>query len=160
MEWVVVIAAGVLLMASIARSNAILRYTLSATAAAKGIDNTPVDPNVIARLQWMMTQEPAILAVLKDVEPLAHVSSAYRCPALNAAVGGVPTSRHQAGLALDFGGLVDEVSAFGYVASRRERLPSSLRLVYLESDHIHVEFFDPLRLLDSSTYPTRFASEV
>jgi hypothetical protein len=31
-----------------------------------------------------------------------HIDSGYRCPALNQAIGGVPTSKHMQGLAADF----------------------------------------------------------
>lgn len=66
----------------------------------RGIDNTP---------------SPAIVAVLRDVtapgmelvrtalgNKVVSVSSGYRCPQLNAAVGSKPTSAHPHGLAVDF----------------------------------------------------------
>jgi hypothetical protein len=141
------------------RSDTLRRYTLSATALAHGINNTPTDPDVIQRLLWMATQEPLILSVLREAEPLAHVTSAYRCAELNQAVGGVASSFHPFGLALDFGGLVNEASAYQYLWGNRQRLPGSLRLVYVESDHIHVEFFDPLGKVGGPSTETRWASQ-
>lgn len=144
--------------AMIVRSDPVRRYSLSATALLQGIDNTPTDPTIIQRLQWMATQEPLVTAVLHEVEPLAIVTSAYRCPQLNAAVGGVPTSYHQQGLALDFGGVSDDLGAVQYMKENADRLPATLRLVLVEVDHIHIEFFDPLGILDAGTNVTRWES--
>ena len=70
----------------------------SATARRLGIDNTPPASAVKA------------LTVLVDgvLDPLREawggpirVNSGYRCPELNEAVGGTPTSQHQRGEAAD-----------------------------------------------------------
>ena len=70
----------------------------SATAARLGIDNTP-SPAIIAALTRTcdVACEPARAIWGVPV----HVNSAYRCPELNKAVGGVPTSEHQYGCAFD-----------------------------------------------------------
>ena len=74
------------------------QLTFSETAIARGIDNRPPPPHVL-RLR-------ALAARLEEVRSLLgaplHITSAYRSPALNAAVGGVPASRHALGLAADF----------------------------------------------------------
>ena len=73
-------------------------FTRSATAQAQGIDNTP-GPEHLANLR----QLAATLERVRDV--LGHpilVSSGYRSPALNRAVGGSATSDHANGLAGDF----------------------------------------------------------
>lgn len=74
-------------------------FVISQTAARKGINNTP-PPEVIENLKELC---------VNILEPLrAHVglpiriSSGYRSPALNAAVGGAKTSQHVFGQACDF----------------------------------------------------------
>lgn len=71
----------------------------SQTAARRGIDNTP-SPAIIENLR-------ATAAVMERVRKLVgdkpiRVSSGYRCPELNAAVGGSKNSAHMQGLAVDF----------------------------------------------------------
>ena len=69
----------------------------SQTAIRKGIDNTP-PPAAIAGLT-------RIAQLLEEVRALVDgpitVSSGYRCPALNKAVGGAANSAHVLGLAAD-----------------------------------------------------------
>lgn len=71
----------------------------SQTAREQNIDNECTDPQIIAN---------AKLVAENCFEPIrAHfgiplpVSSFYRCPELNKAVGGVPDSQHQFGQAID-----------------------------------------------------------
>ena len=73
-------------------------FTFSQTAARKGIDNTPYE-GILDNL--------CVLANgMEDVRNLLnapiHVSSGYRCPALNDALGSKRTSQHVQGLACDF----------------------------------------------------------
>jgi len=65
----------------------------SATAEAKGIDNTP-PASIVAMLQNWATVffEP----MRAQFGPL-RISSGYRCQVLNAAVGGVPNDAHEQG---------------------------------------------------------------
>ena len=72
--------------------------TRSATAKARGIDNTPT-PEIRAKLQTLITE---CLDPIRRIygKPII-VSSGYRCPALNAAVGGVANSQHTTGEAAD-----------------------------------------------------------
>ena len=72
--------------------------TYSQTAVKKGIRNetTPeVEQNLIALVCVVL--DPAREKWGKPI----HVSSGYRCPELNKAVGGVPTSQHLKGEAVD-----------------------------------------------------------
>ena len=72
--------------------------TYSQTAVKKGIRNetTPeVEQNLIALVCVVL--DPAREKWGKPI----HVSSGYRCPELNKAVGGVPTSQHLKGEAAD-----------------------------------------------------------
>jgi len=72
--------------------------TLSQTGARLGFDNSP-PPAVLVYLR----QLAARLELVRELvgRPLV-ISSGYRSPDLNAAVGGAPTSAHVLGLAADF----------------------------------------------------------
>lgn len=70
----------------------------SAKADALKIDNTPPE-NILPNLkQLAMLLESVRTALGKPM----NISSAYRCPKLNEAVGGSKTSAHAIGLAADF----------------------------------------------------------
>lgn len=71
---------------------------LSQEASRKGIDNTPT-PEIIAALTATCQQAEAVRGLL-GVPML--VSSGYRSPALNAAIGGTINSAHCLGYAMDF----------------------------------------------------------
>lgn len=82
----------------LSRRITLARLIHSDTAFARGIDNTPpaeVLPN-LRRLARGLAEVRRLLG-----HPL-DISSGYRSPALNAAVGGVPHSQHAQGLAADF----------------------------------------------------------
>ena len=72
--------------------------TASATAKRKGIDNTP-SPEVTARLTALVAN---VLDPLREAwgKPIV-VTSGYRCPKLNRAVGGAARSQHCKGEAAD-----------------------------------------------------------
>ncbi len=70
----------------------------SQTAARKGIDNG-APPEVVKNLRRLcaILLEP----IREELGPM-QISSGYRCPALNKAVGGSARSQHVYGLAADF----------------------------------------------------------
>ena len=70
----------------------------SETAVALGINNTP-NATVAKRLEDLVVN---VLQPLRDLwgAPII-ISSGYRCNALNAAVGGSPSSQHMLGEAVD-----------------------------------------------------------
>ncbi len=72
-------------------------FVISQTAERLGIDNTP-PPKVIKNLRTLAETicEPARCAL-----GAMKISSGFRCPPLNAAVGGSPTSAHPLGHAGD-----------------------------------------------------------
>lgn len=74
------------------------QFTYSETAEQRGIDNRPEAAHLPAlrRLAAALEEVQALLGA-----PLA-ITSGYRSPALNSAVGGVAHSRHALGLAVDF----------------------------------------------------------
>lgn len=71
----------------------------SQTAARRGIDNTPTPEIVVNLTRTAQTLER--VRVLLGSRPIT-VSSGYRSPALNRAVGGAANSAHLRGLAADF----------------------------------------------------------
>ncbi|MHB0965336.1 MAG: D-Ala-D-Ala carboxypeptidase family metallohydrolase [Bellilinea sp.] len=73
--------------------------TFSSTARRKGIENTP-SLDTITRLTIAAQGMEYVRHLLGD-KPI-HIDSGYRSPALNAAVGGVATSAHLSGYAVDF----------------------------------------------------------
>lgn len=73
-------------------------FTVSETAARQGIDNTPT-PEIIANLKRLTERLEKVRAVFNA--PVL-ITSGYRSPALNAAVGGVKNSAHTTGCAADF----------------------------------------------------------
>ncbi|KWI31905.1 peptidase M15 [Burkholderia ubonensis] len=73
--------------------------TQSQTAARCGIDNTP-PPEIIKNLTRIAQVLEQIRSLL-GARPIV-VTSGYRAPALNQAVGGALSSAHVQGLAVDF----------------------------------------------------------
>ncbi|KUZ70659.1 peptidase M15 [Burkholderia ubonensis] len=73
--------------------------TRSDTARARQIDNTP-SPAAAANLRRLAQTLERVRALLGG-KPM-QITSGYRSPALNRAVGGVSTSAHAQGLAADF----------------------------------------------------------
>ena len=72
--------------------------TKSATAKRLGIDNTPSD-NIKKNLTLFI--EKVLDPIREDWGGPITVSSGYRCPELNAKVGGAKTSGHQYGYCAD-----------------------------------------------------------
>lgn len=73
--------------------------TVSATAARRGLDNTP-PPAILETLKATARRMEQVRAIL-DGQPII-VLSGYRSPAVNAAVKGSRTSAHMTGHAVDF----------------------------------------------------------
>jgi hypothetical protein len=76
----------------------LLQLVRSETADARGIDNA-APPELIGNLTRLAQGLEQVRALLGH--PLA-ISSAYRCPELNAIIGGAPASQHVLGEAADF----------------------------------------------------------
>ncbi|MGH8908855.1 MAG: D-Ala-D-Ala carboxypeptidase family metallohydrolase [Egibacteraceae bacterium] len=73
-------------------------FVVSQEAARRGIDNTPPD-EVVDRLGVVAEALEVAREILEN--PIV-VSSGYRCPSLNALVGGADRSDHLLGYAADF----------------------------------------------------------
>ena len=85
----------------------------SDTADAEGIDNTP-DFEIVSRLTQLALAMERVRSQMGGL-PI-YVSSGYRCPKLNSAVGGASDSAHLYGCACDWTapdfGSVDEICSF------------------------------------------------
>ncbi len=85
-------------MPALSKNFDLTEFTISQTAARSGIDNTPSHADA-ANLKRLVT---TVLQPLRDKlgKPIS-ISSGYRSPLLNRAIGGSPTSAHMAGRAAD-----------------------------------------------------------
>jgi hypothetical protein len=81
---------------NLSNSFSLEQFTFSETAIRKGLDNTPNDEQ-IANLTELAQ---ALERVQQLLGPL-HISSAFRSPKVNAAIGGSTTSAHMEGYAAD-----------------------------------------------------------
>jgi hypothetical protein len=74
-------------------------FTLSQTAARLGLDNSP-DAEALKNLKRLAESLEEVRSALGNVPIL--ISSGYRSPTVNKAVGGAANSAHMSGLAVDF----------------------------------------------------------
>jgi hypothetical protein len=81
---------------NLSNSFSLEQFTFSETAIRKGLDNTPNDEQ-IANLTELAQ---ALERVQQLLGPL-HITSAFRSPKVNSAVGGSTTSAHMEGYAAD-----------------------------------------------------------
>ena len=78
--------------------------TRSETAKARGIRNTPEQEHLLNLVVTAHRMEVVRAILGRPIVP----TSGYRSPTLNRAVGGVPTSDHALGWAVDFAGTIHE----------------------------------------------------
>tara|TARA_Y100000310_G_scaffold287189_1_gene311919 strand:+ start:839 stop:1519 length:681 start_codon:yes stop_codon:yes gene_type:complete len=110
------------------------KLTVSATASRKGLSNQPTSSAHKANLSRLSD-------FLGDLPFKLTVTSAYRSPEVNAAVGGSSSSQHPNGLAVDFvpeGGVSNkDVAAWFY--ENRARFPELDQVIwYTDTTHIHI----------------------
>lgn len=74
-------------------------FTVSETAARQGIDNTP--PSSVMPILNMTARKMEEVRIALGNHPIT-ITSGYRSPKLNAAIGSRPTSAHVQGYAVDF----------------------------------------------------------
>lgn len=110
----------------------------SATARARGITNHP-SPEMLARLKQTAEQMEKVRTILGG-KPIL-VTSGYRGPELNAAVGGVSNSHHAQAQAVDF-----HCPAFGTpydVCKALEAKQKELKydqLIHEQRSWVHISF--------------------
>lgn len=113
----------------LSRNFQLSEFLVSQTAARRGIDNTP-SSEIIARLEALCRH---VLQPLRDhyLRPVT-ISSGYRSPALNRAIGGASSSQHCRGEAADF-----EIPGISNVEVARWMQAS------LNYDQLILEFYTP-----------------
>lgn len=119
-------------------------FIFSSTAKKKGIANIPTF-EVVEHLDELVEK---ILDPLRAAYGMPiNVSSGYRCPELNKAVGGVPTSVHLLGYAADLtvGGSLDRFKEF--VVEWLRKTGTRFDQVLFESDKkgnrwVHIGLYD------------------
>ncbi len=85
-------------------------FTESSTAMARGIDNSL--PNLAVKSAVKELAEK-LLQPLRDAYGSGiRITSGYRCPALNKAVGGAATSAHLTGFAADLQPMNGDIAGF------------------------------------------------
>lgn len=114
--------------------------THSQTATRLGIDNAPVDIETLERIRQAAEQMELVRSLLRD-EPIT-VSSWYRSPALNTAVGSGPTSAHLLGLAVDLicPGFGSPLDIARHLASHSRGTPLRYDQIIHEGSWVHVGF--------------------
>lgn len=108
----------------------------SSTADKLGIDNTPTS-EASAQLSNLVTH---VLDPLREMYGKAiTVNSGYRCPKLNAAVGGAKTSQHMRGEAADItvGSKTENKKLFELI---RDNLPFDQLLNESDYSWVHVSY--------------------
>lgn len=108
-------------------------FTRSDKAKELGITNEPGEKELSAlRVLVSRTIQP-----LRDKLGVPiHVNSGYRCPELNKAVGGVPTSQHQKGEAADLS--IDGKAADILEALENSNIPFDQAILYRKQNFLHV----------------------
>ena len=124
-------------------------FTQSATAVLLGIDNTPSKEHV-ANLERLVAH---VLDPVREAwgSPII-VSSGYRCPELNARVGGVKTSYHLHGMAADIrprNGFLYELYALVERMFVDNKLPITECYIDHQKGYIHIAYDAE----DSNTWP-------
>jgi zinc D-Ala-D-Ala carboxypeptidase len=114
-------------------------FTLSSTALALGLENKPT-PAHLEHLRKLAEQMEEVRALFNKV---IEITSAYRNPEVNAAVGGVPNSAHAIGFAADF-----HVHGLHDLDIARRIRDSGLKfdqLIYEKNRCVHISFDPRLR---------------
>ena len=116
----------------------------SATAKAKGIDNKPAVQQLINLVYLTAYVLEPLRVAMK--EPIS-ISSGYRCPKLNEAVGGVRNSQHMTGQAADLSIGGDRAKGRKWFEYIKNHLPFD-QLIWEKNpstgtEWVHVSFVHP-----------------
>jgi zinc D-Ala-D-Ala carboxypeptidase len=114
-------------------------FTLSSKALSMGIENKPT-PEHLENLRNLAERMEEVRALFNVA---IEITSGYRNPEVNAAVGGVPTSAHALGHAADF-----HVHGIPDLEAAKQLRDSGLefdQLIYEENRCVHISFDPKLR---------------
>ena len=116
-------------------------FTVSDTAKQLGLSNQPT-PEMLQRLRHTAAEMEKVRTLLGGL-PIS-VNSAFRSPAVNSAVGGVPTSAHQQAYAVDF-----TCAAFGSPFDVCKKIAASAlkfdQLIHEKRVWVHISFAPTMR---------------
>ena len=121
-------------MKQLSKNFSLEEFEKSNTASAKGIDNS-VPVELIGNIQALVDN---VLQPLRDLygKPIGF-NSGYRCPELNEAVGGVPTSQHKKGEAGDL--TCDNVKVLFYMLVDSD-IEFDQAIFYRKKNFLHVSY--------------------
>lgn len=121
----------------------------SSKAEKSGIDNTIKHEYIRNNIKELVFQ---VLQPLRDkIEKPIIINSGYRCLKLNELVGGVPTSQHVFGQAVDF--KVEGMTSYEIASAVMELyLPFDQMILYDDFVHISVSIRDRRQLLYNKSY--------
>ena len=121
-------------MRKLSKNFSLEEFEKSNTASAKGIDNS-VPTDLIGNIQALVDN---VLQPLRDLygKPI-RFNSGYRCPVLNKAVGGVPTSQHKKGKAAD---LTCENVIVLFDTLENSEIEFDQAILYRKKNFLHVSF--------------------
>lgn len=114
-------------------------FIISSKALSMGIKNDPTPPH-LENLKRLAERMEAVRALFN--RPI-EITSAYRNPQVNAAVGGVSTSAHAVGHAADFH--VDGMTDLEVAKAVRDSGLKFDQLIYEKSRCVHISFDPKLR---------------
>lgn len=123
-------------MTQLSEHFSLAELTVSDKARRLGLSNLP-PPNILARLKTTAGQMERVRELLGG--RAITVSSAYRAPAVNSAVGGAKSSAHMSGWAVDF-----TCPAYGPPLAIAERIARSAltfdQLIHEHGRWVHISF--------------------
>ncbi|KQZ05914.1 hypothetical protein ASD21_18185 [Caulobacter sp. Root1455] len=114
-------------------------FTISSKALSMGVKNDP-PPAHLENLKHLAERMETVRALFN--RPI-EITSAYRNPQVNAAVGGAPTSAHALGHAADFH--VDGMTDLEVAKCVRDSGLKFDQLIYEKSRCVHISFDPRLR---------------
>lgn len=117
----------------------LIEFTNSSKAISMGVENKPT-PEHMVNLRNLAQQMEAVRALFD--RPI-EITSGYRNPEVNAAVGGVPDSDHALGHAADF-----HVDGLADLAVAKKIRSSKLRfdqLIFEKNRCVHISFHPRMR---------------
>lgn len=112
-------------------------FLRSEVAVRHGLDNTP---SATALANILTVLAPGLQRIRDELVVPVQITSGYRAPAVNKAVGGAPSSQHQLGLAADF--IAPRFGSPRTIARHLQPLMEPLRIDQLifEGTWVHVSF--------------------
>jgi len=123
-------------MGDLGRYFDVSEFTRSSAAAREGLDNTPTEE----ALQSLRLLVQTVLDPLREAEGPIRITSGYRSPAVNSAIGGSSSSQHMTGEAADIKLVVDHDAERVAALMYEMRLPVD-QCIWYEPEvggHVHV----------------------